>query len=184
MTRGTGFPSVAPAAASAFIWIVAVEAPHCAGAPAVIYFSCLYIIFDDNQPRPADAHPGHDARTSGTFRRGEWARTSSLFHRKRFRGSQFMYRVVLCVAAAILTFGMAATPAAADDRETCFRAVFTDEDEKETIPACSRLIQQNPKEVKAYRIRGGAYQREGDYDRAIADYSQAIGSIRKMAATT
>jgi tetratricopeptide (TPR) repeat protein len=72
-------------------------------------------------------------------------------------------------AAVVLTFGVAAISAAADDRETCGR--WQDE---EAIAACSRLINRNPADALAYGSRGEAYRLKGDYDRAIADLDQAI----------
>jgi hypothetical protein len=56
-----------------------------------------------------------------------------------------MYRVILCVVAALSAFGMAATPAVADDNSTCASGAGD-----EAIAACSRLIAENPKNIVAY----------------------------------
>jgi hypothetical protein len=80
-----------------------------------------------------------------------------------------MFRAVLCVAAALLTFGIATAPAVADDRATCDKAFGDD-----AIAACSRLLQRNPNNAIAYSNRGLAYNLKGDYDRAYSDYDQAV----------
>jgi tetratricopeptide (TPR) repeat protein len=79
-----------------------------------------------------------------------------------------MYRLILC-AATLLAFGVAAAPAASDDRQMC-RGGASDEE----IAACSRVIAQNPKDAFAFRNRAFSYARKGEYDLAIADYDQAI----------
>jgi tetratricopeptide (TPR) repeat protein len=78
-----------------------------------------------------------------------------------------MYRLTLC-AATFLAFGIAAAPAAADDRDTC--AGVGDD----AIAACSRLIGRNPKDAIAYTNRGNAHNYKGEHDRAIADFTEAI----------
>ena len=80
-----------------------------------------------------------------------------------------MRRLVLCAAAALMAFGIATAPAAADDRDTCDNGKGDD-----AIAACSRLIGRNPKDTGTYNNRGLAYYRKGDHDRAIIDYDQAI----------
>src|SRR5215467_305007 len=80
-----------------------------------------------------------------------------------------MYRVLLCMAAALLAFDFASAPALADDNETCHKGTGED-----SIAACSRLIQRNPRNAVAYNNRGIEYNHKGDYDRAIPDYDQAI----------
>jgi tetratricopeptide (TPR) repeat protein len=60
-------------------------------------------------------------------------------------------------------------PQAADDRETCGRRQY-----EEGIAACSRLIKRNSSDGEAYLMRGHHHLSKGDYDHAIADYSQAI----------
>jgi tetratricopeptide (TPR) repeat protein len=42
------------------------------------------------------------------------------------------------------------------------------------IEDCDRAIDQNPKDVEAYRNRASAYCRYGEYDRALADLTMAI----------
>jgi tetratricopeptide (TPR) repeat protein len=44
----------------------------------------------------------------------------------------------------------------------------------EAIAACSRLLAADPKDALAYAGRGIAYNRKGNYDRAISDFDQAI----------
>jgi len=51
----------------------------------------------------------------------------------------------LCAAAALMAFGIATAPAAADDRDTCDNGKGG-----EAIAACSRLIGRNPKDTGAY----------------------------------
>jgi tetratricopeptide (TPR) repeat protein len=80
-----------------------------------------------------------------------------------------MFRAVLCVAAALLTFGIATASARADDGAGCAKASGD-----EAIAACSRPLARNPRNSGAYHNRGVTYYNKGDYDRAIADYDQAI----------
>ncbi len=80
-----------------------------------------------------------------------------------------MSRIILLVALMMAALGAAATPAAADDRDTCDNGQGDDK-----IAACSRLIQRNARDARAYNNRGFAYDNKGDHDRAIADYDQAI----------
>jgi tetratricopeptide (TPR) repeat protein len=87
-----------------------------------------------------------------------------------------MFRAVLCVTGALLTFGMATIPAAADDSETCY-----DYRNEAAIAACSRLIDQNPGDAVRYNNRGNAYLNKRDYDRAMSDFNQAIRLDSKLA---
>src|SRR6266702_6208100 len=54
------------------------------------------------------------------------------------------------------------------------------------IDACSAVIKagrdKGDKLAEAFNNRGGAYRLKGDYDRAIADYAQAIKLNAKFAA--
>jgi tetratricopeptide (TPR) repeat protein len=53
-----------------------------------------------------------------------------------------------------------------------------------TIAACTKLIYETPlgaSQAAAYIARGLAYETEKDYDRAIADYSEAIQLGNKSA---
>ena len=42
------------------------------------------------------------------------------------------------------------------------------------ISCCSDAIRRDPKEVNAYCIRGLAYGRKGNYERAFADLDEAV----------
>jgi tetratricopeptide (TPR) repeat protein len=84
-------------------------------------------------------------------------------------GSHFMLRIVLCLAAALLTFGIVPLSAAAGDRETC-----ADWQSEQAVAACSRLLNQNPSDAIFHNNRGTAYWGKHDYDRAVLDYDQAI----------
>jgi tetratricopeptide (TPR) repeat protein len=102
----------------------------------------------------------------------EVAQSLMLLLRKiRSRGKQSMYRIVWCMAAALLAFSTAMPLAAADDRDTCgsHRPGID-----EAIATCDRLIRQNPKDAQAYFGRALEYNAKGDDDRAIADYGEAI----------
>jgi TonB family protein len=50
-----------------------------------------------------------------------------------------------------------------------------------TIAACSRLIDRDPKNVRALVIRGKAYKSKGDLDRAITDLNRAIARNPELA---
>jgi tetratricopeptide (TPR) repeat protein len=80
-----------------------------------------------------------------------------------------MHHLVSWAAFSLLAFGIAAAPAAAGDIDTCDNGKGD-----ERIAACSGLISVNPKFAGAYNNRGVAYAAKGDYERAIADYDQAI----------
>src|ERR1700730_3259916 len=73
-----------------------------------------------------------------------------------------------------LLVGWSATPAAAGDRSDCRKPGGGDE----TIAACSRMIASNALKgaelASAFSNRGVAYKHKGDFDRAIADYDEAI----------
>jgi len=71
-----------------------------------------------------------------------------------------MYPVILSIVAVLSVFGMAATPAMADDISTCNSASGDD-----AIEACGRLIRRNPKDVGAFSQRGIAYSKKDDWDR-------------------
>jgi tetratricopeptide (TPR) repeat protein len=80
-----------------------------------------------------------------------------------------MFRAVLCVAAVLLTLGVAPMSAAADDGATCLDW----RNSEEAFAACSRLISHEPNVADHYYSRGFAYYRR-DPDRAIADFDQVI----------
>ena len=66
--------------------------------------------------------------------------------------------------------GLVATgPAAADDRSTCAQRGADDR-----IAACSRLIAKGGSDAMLLDNRGAEYGERGDYDRALADFSEAI----------
>jgi tetratricopeptide (TPR) repeat protein len=93
-------------------------------------------------------------------------------------GIEFMRHTFVCVSAALVTFGIATLSAAADDRETCWKAELGDE----AIAACSRLISSNPGVAVYFNERGNAYvDGKHDYDRGTADYDQAIKLDPKLA---
>jgi tetratricopeptide (TPR) repeat protein len=79
-----------------------------------------------------------------------------------------MYRMIPCIAAAVL-MAVAVRPAAADDLSLCGQHAGDD-----SIAACTRLLAHNPREATVYVARGLAYKLKGEYDRAIADYDQAL----------
>jgi tetratricopeptide (TPR) repeat protein len=79
-----------------------------------------------------------------------------------------MRRLIVCTAFVISAFVVVAS-AATDDRANC-RA----ENGDDAIVACSGLIVQNPKDDGAYFTRGVVYYNKHEYDRALADFSQAI----------
>lgn len=85
-----------------------------------------------------------------------------------------MYRVVLCMTAAVLV-GTAA--AAADDASLCGQGTSD-----EALAACSRVLALNSKDAGAYFSRGSVYNAKGDYVHAIADINQAIHIDPKYAA--
>ncbi|MGQ0681202.1 tetratricopeptide repeat protein [Bradyrhizobium sp.] len=63
-----------------------------------------------------------------------------------------------------------AGPAAADDRSTCAQRGSDDR-----IAACSRVIEKSGRrDAWAYDNRGAEYGNKGDYDRALADFNEAI----------
>jgi tetratricopeptide (TPR) repeat protein len=81
--------------------------------------------------------------------------------------------VIVSIIAA--TFAAATVPASADDRDTCGDWLQGED----SVAACTRLIQRNPKDADAYFKRGMYYSvgdagTGHDYDRAIADFDQAI----------
>jgi tetratricopeptide (TPR) repeat protein len=81
------------------------------------------------------------------------------------RGQAVLWRSVLLVVGLLAL----AAPAAADDQATCSAGGY------DAIAACSRLIVADPFIAwRTYNNRGIAYNNQGDYDRAIADYTEAI----------
>ena len=85
-----------------------------------------------------------------------------------------MKRLALALLAAITAALVAAAPAHADENsDRCFK----DEGEA-AIAACTRAIQSGKFSgeplAAIYHNRAIELRRDGDYDRAIADYSQAV----------
>jgi len=80
------------------------------------------------------------------------------------------WRVLAGAAVAIV---LASQPAAADDAETC-RTASADA----AIAACTRAIDggkiRGKELAEPYLYRGTAYKGKDDFDRAIADFSEAI----------
>src|SRR5215468_7218949 len=89
------------------------------------------------------------------------------------RGGLF---ALLLLAVALATPG----PAAADDEAVCERQTGD-----AAITACTRLIASGRKTghvlATVYARRGVAYDDKGDYDRAIADFNEAIRLDPKIA---
>src|SRR5712691_5333914 len=82
-----------------------------------------------------------------------------------------MRSIVSLVSALVLLVGMA--PAKADDVATCDKGPW-----EEKIAACSRVISSGKFKghslAVVFNSRGNVYQGKADYDRAIADFSEAI----------
>jgi tetratricopeptide (TPR) repeat protein len=106
---------------------------------------------------------------------------------------QIGHAEVWMVRPCVLLLGLvySISPAFADSRQDCIQIKYLDL----KITGCEaiinadpraawantivvlpilRLLSTNPKYGLAYNNRGLAYQSKGDYDRAIADYNQAI----------
>jgi len=76
---------------------------------------------------------------------------------------------LFCVASVLMIGGAQASPI-----EDCNQSA----DVPRQIEGCSRFLQEDslsPYVALAYGLRGGAYQKKGDRESAIADFSQAIG---------
>src|SRR5262245_9696289 len=86
-----------------------------------------------------------------------------------------MPRLLSFVSALLMLAGMLAAPAAADDRSVCFNANIAPDT---AIEACGRMISSRRVGGRdlgiIYTNRARAYNRKGDYDRAIADWTEAI----------
>ena len=80
---------------------------------------------------------------------------------------------IAVLVSVILAF-TCAEAFAASDREDCAGA----ENPDQKITSCSRVIADDaesaPNRVQAYTNRGAAYYDKGDFDRAIADFSEAV----------
>src|ERR1700678_1932196 len=86
------------------------------------------------------------------------------------RFSALLVRLTAFLTLATL---LSASPATADDADTCVHASGD-----EQIAACTRAINSGRWAgaglAWAYTDRGNAYQKKGDNDRAVQDYDQAI----------
>src|ERR1700761_9142880 len=106
---------------------------------------------------------------AGRGARSATIQSALLFDGLKWIGRSDMCRIVLGAAAALLAFGMAVAPARADDRDLCNYSK-----NEGSMAACNRLLQQAPNDVVAYNGRGLGYYLRRDYDRAIADFDQAL----------
>ncbi len=81
-------------------------------------------------------------------------------------------RCFLAIALGLISFSSASAALRAD-RNTCTSETASDD---ATIKACTNIIDAQDKSdhAVAYYNRGFAYQNKGEYDRAIADYDQAL----------
>jgi Tfp pilus assembly protein PilF len=93
-----------------------------------------------------------------------------------------MHRPLLAFASVLMVlFGILAAPARADDTETCKKS-----DGDDALAACTRLISSKTLRggelAQAYLSRGLIYIRfKADWDRAIADYDEALKLNPKIA---
>src|SRR5579862_5579884 len=83
------------------------------------------------------------------------------------------WRALSCAAVVLATTILSVTRAAADDSQTCLNGTGD-----VAIATCSRVIASGDYKghnlASVYNSRGNAYKAKADYDRAIADYTQAI----------
>jgi tetratricopeptide (TPR) repeat protein len=86
-----------------------------------------------------------------------------------------MFRLVLILLALLGAVAPMVRPAAADDRGVCLEETSAPD---AAIGACGRLISSGqlsgPDLARAHNNRARSYERKGDSDRAIADYSEAL----------
>jgi tetratricopeptide (TPR) repeat protein len=106
-----------------------------------------------------------------------------------------LHQALGTLSGAALVIALTAPPAAADDAELCrkatrmgIRRAFVDQDHQMSIArewlifresfrvaeACSHLIAKDPADAALYYDRGNAWLRGDLFDRAIADFDQAI----------
>jgi tetratricopeptide (TPR) repeat protein len=89
--------------------------------------------------------------------------------RQGLAGENLM-RALIALALSMLVTGTWTGAARADDKTDCSDG--KDVDLK--IRSCTSLIERDTKDAVAHYNRASAYQTQGDVDRAIADYDQAI----------
>src|SRR5689334_11343921 len=86
--------------------------------------------------------------------------------------------LTVCAAAAASLVTSMAPPAAAETYETLYKACFSNGMPDQVIASCSVVIGRRLAESEdlatAYKNRGNAYDDQGDYQRAIEDYGQAL----------
>src|SRR4051812_1641712 len=98
------------------------------------------------------------------------------------QGEDMRVRVLLVGAAAVFIVAGSAlvSQAIADDSDSCEEASG-----EKAIAACTRVIEKRrtsrQDRADAYHNRGLAYRANGDHDRAIADYSEAIRLVPRDA---
>jgi tetratricopeptide (TPR) repeat protein len=88
-----------------------------------------------------------------------------------------MYCGISCAIAALLVPTTVQSPTADDIAATIARSWYecSRGAADEAVAACTRLLALDPqRNAVAYQYRGLTYHNRGDYDRAIADYDQAI----------
>ena len=79
-----------------------------------------------------------------------------------------MRLTIATVAAAILASQVA--PALSQDMAAC----ADPKDSARAIRVCSEIIHNQPTNAAAYRLRGDALVRNGDFGQGLADYAKAI----------
>jgi tetratricopeptide (TPR) repeat protein len=79
-------------------------------------------------------------------------------------------RALIALTLSMLITGCWTAATWADDKADCRNGKSADL----KIKGCSALITADAKDAIAFNGRGAAYQAKGDFDKAIADYSQAI----------
>src|SRR5262245_16988944 len=82
---------------------------------------------------------------------------------------RYVVRLLALVGCA-LGLLVAVPPARAGTQEDCIQS----ENRELSIRACTEVIRRDKKAPWGYQKRGNAYRRNGDFDRAIADYDEAI----------
>ncbi len=88
-------------------------------------------------------------------------------------GASIMWTLALCGALALSALGAPAAGQAPDNAKIC-RSFTNDVDL--LVRACTAVIEAGDADARrrAYGTRGKAYDKKGDYDRAIRDFDDAI----------